>query len=149
AEIDCHEHCLTSWYLGLKERFNPAIDVMAVSAYATAVCADQLFRISLWATLLLSELLLAPASDGVARGALLMLHMGKHGISKQFGLPAAIVTPDFQHYVSATGLAVFFDALNAFLWRTRDRADFPKYLVSHHFCRGLASTLFHRLRDWP
>ena len=55
AEIDCHEHCLTSWYLGLKERFNPAIDVLAVSAYATAVCAVQLFRISLWATLLLSE----------------------------------------------------------------------------------------------
>src|SRR5207248_696905 len=50
----------------------------------------------------------------------------QHRLTEEFGLPRTIISPDLQHDVCTSCRTVVFDALNAFVRRARDSADFAQ-----------------------
>src|SRR6266851_8591244 len=77
----------------------------------------------------------------------LFFEMRKNSLAEKFGLTRAVVAPDFEHDVRATGGTILFDALDALVGSAGNGADFAKDFVSHRFSGCSAATFFHRVRD--
>src|SRR5260370_41870326 len=76
----------------------------------------------------------------------LFFEMRKNSIAEKFGLTRAVVAPDFEHDVRATGGTILFDPLDAFVGSAGNGADFAQDFVSHRFGGGFAATFLYRVR---
>src|SRR5882762_2401195 len=77
----------------------------------------------------------------------LLSEVRQNFIAKQLRLSRTIVSPDFEHDMSATSSTIFFDFLNALVRRARDRADFAQQFITHGLRRGFAAARFHGVRN--
>src|SRR5260370_3004392 len=77
----------------------------------------------------------------------LFFEMRKNSLAEKFGLTRAVVAPDFEHDVRATGGAILFDLLDALVGSAGNGADFAQDFVGHCLGGGFAAAFFHRVRD--
>src|SRR5437762_450655 len=76
-----------------------------------------------------------------------MIQIGQHFLSKEFPLPSAVVSPNFQHDVCTPGGTIFLNPLDTFAWRAGNGTDFAQDFLSHSLSCGFAATLFHGISD--